>query len=526
MADNVWKNSSGTLGSEPGSGGSVPLNYPVLGIVKDNNDPSHSGKIQVYITDVGNLNPDDSRNWVKVNYMTPYFGSVRPTASDDGWANYKGAPTSYGMWSSPPDIGTTVVCIFIAGDINKGFYIGSVPEPALLQMVPAIGASDFVIMNEGEAEHLAGALRLPTTNINTNNRSINDPSTFIDMPKPVHSYVAWIMHQQGIIRDPIRGPISTSALRETPSRVGWGVSTPGRPIYEGGYDDSEVLDAVSNQTSDATGQRSGAPTDLRVVSRRGGHSIVMDDGDILGRDQLVRIRTALGHQIMLSDSGQCISILHSNGQSYIELGKEGTIDMFATNSINLRSQGDINIHADRALNIQANKDLNMQSFGSQFMGCAKNFEHSVGGKYECSIGTIYSLNAGGALSIQATASATISAAGAVFVKGSFLFLNSLLAPVLPANVKGPDIYKHPDTFWDPSKGFLAAADALASICTRVPAHYPWAAANQGVDVKIPLATSGGSGEGGRNPAIPDAPTPQVAAVNKAAATAAKSDTGG
>ena len=48
------------------------------------------------------------------------------------------------------------------------------------------------------------------------------------------------MNQQGIIRDPIRGPISSSASREPASRVGWGVSTPGRPIYEGGYDDASL----------------------------------------------------------------------------------------------------------------------------------------------------------------------------------------------------------------------------------------------------------------------------------------------
>jgi hypothetical protein len=524
MAENVWKNESGTLGSKPGSGGSIALNYPVLGIVKDNNDPTHSGKIQVYISSLGSLDPDNYESWIPVNYMSSYFGMVRPTASDDGWGNYKTAPSSYGMWNSPPDIGTTVIVIFVDGEINKGFIIGSVPEPALLGQVPTIAATDFVVMNQGEAEILAGTLRLPTTNINTNNTSINDPSAFLDMPKPVHSYVSWVMHQQGIIRDPIRGPISSSALRETPSRVGWGVCTPGRPIYEGGYDDATVADALSNQPStQGDGVVSGNSSDLRVVSRRGGHSIVMDDGDVLGRDQLVRIRTALGHQIMLSDSGQCISILHSNGQSYIELGKEGTIDMFATNSINLRSQGDINLHADRAIHIQANKDLNMQSFGSMFSGVAKNFEHSVGGKYECSVGTIYSINAGGAMSLQSTVSATLAAVGAVFCKGAFLFLNSLLAPVLPANVKGPDIYKHPDTFWDPQKGFLAASEALASICTRVPAHYPWAAAGQGIDVNIKLAPDG---TGSSSPTVPDPVSSAVAAVNKAAAAATAKPPGG
>ena len=99
---------------------------------------------------------------------------------------------------------------------------------------------------------------------------------------------------------------------------------------------------------------------IDVVTRRGGHSLVMDDGDIIGRDQLIRLRTALGHQILMSDDGQMLSILHSNGQTYIELGKEGTVDLYATNSVNVRTQGDLNLHADNDINLNA-KNVNLNS---------------------------------------------------------------------------------------------------------------------------------------------------------------------
>ena len=138
-------------------------------------------------------------------------------------------------------------------------------------------------------------------------------------------------------------------MRESPSRVGWGVSTPGRPIYQGGFTDSNVL----------TNGVKSSDESLKLVSRRGGHSIVMDDGTAIGQDQLIRLRTALGHQILMSDDGQTLFIIHANGQSYIELGKEGTIDMYATNSVNIRTQGDLNLHADNNININAKKDLNI-----------------------------------------------------------------------------------------------------------------------------------------------------------------------
>ena len=197
-----------------------------------------------------------------------------------------------------------------------------------MQMVPAIGSSDNVVPNQGEAQGLAGASRSPVTSINTNNKSVSDSTNYLDAPKPVHSYTASIMSQQGIIRDPIRGPISSSAAREPVSRVGWGVATPGRPIMEGGYTDENLPQNLENNNNQEQ---------LKVTARRGGHSIVMDDGDIIGRDQLIRIRTALGHQILMNDDGQTLMILHSNGQSYVELGKEGTVDIFSTNSFNVRT---------------------------------------------------------------------------------------------------------------------------------------------------------------------------------------------
>ena len=310
MPTDVIKTQSKPDAKSGGTGGKRTA--PVFGIVKDNIDPTRSGRIKVLLSDKSiATNSDSSSGWVTVSYLSNFFGMVKPTAGQTGLGDYAANPSSYGEWHAPPDIGTKVICIFVNGDPNYGFYIGCVPEPDALQMVPAIGSSDNIVTNAGEANSYGGATRLPVTNINTNDKSVSDSNKYLDTARPVHSYSASIMNQQGIIRDPIRGPISSSASREPASRVGWGVSTPGRPIYEGGYDDSSL----------AKNLKDAKPDQLKVIARRGGHSFVMDDGDVIGRDQLIRIRTALGHQIMMSDDGQTLMILHSNGQSYIELGK-------------------------------------------------------------------------------------------------------------------------------------------------------------------------------------------------------------
>jgi hypothetical protein len=493
MAYDEIKPRGSTKASQPDAGGAVLRSVPLFGIVKDNIDPIRSGRLQVYISDLGGLDPDDSSSWVTVSYMTPFYGVTTPSGANTGYGEYIKNPNSYGMWNSQPDLGTTVICIFINGDPNYGFWIGCVPQPEALQMVPAIGGTDNIVANAGEAKGLGGAVRLPVTNINTNNAGISDGPTFLSDAKPVHSYVASILAQQGLIRDPIRGVIGSSAQRETPSRVGWGVSTPGRPIYEGGFTDETIAKAA---TSDK-------PTGLKVIARRGGHTLVMDDGDILGRDQLVRLRSSLGHQILMSDDGQTLFIIHANGQSYIELGKEGTIDMYSTNSVNVRTQGDLNLHADNNININAGKALNI-SADTIAISSEKQTTHKVGTDFSLYASGTYTTKVDGKMSFASAADSSFYSDAITYFNGSKINLNTGASSLVPQEVKPLPVVAHTDTLNDATKGWLAAPGKLLSIVSRAPAHAPWASANQGVDVKVNNNASA---------ALPAAPSPAVAAAN-------------
>ena len=484
MPEDYNKPRGSTKGSRPDAGGANIRSVPVFGIVKDNIDPNRSGRLRVYISDFSGRNPDDSDRWVTVSYMSNFFGSVRPSSGDTDFGTYKANPASYGEWHAPPDIGTTVICIFINGDMNYGFYIGCVPDPETLHMVPAVGAtlenrknpnsSENVVFNNEESTTYGGSSRIPVTNMNTNNRSISDSARFLNQPKPAHSYVSAVMMQQGVIRDPIRGPISSSSQREPTSRVGWGVSTPGRPIYEGGYDDETVANA-----------KNVPPEGLRIVSRSGGHSIVMDDGDVEGTDQLIRIRTAKGHQITMSDDGQTLTILHANGQSYVELGKEGTIDMYATNSVNIRTLGDLNLHADNNVNIHAEKDLNIYAENMNVQ-TKKALKQSVGTNYLTSALGLLTLKTVGAMSLSSVGPASFASTFTTFINGAIINLNTGKTPIQPLSVTPVPLTAHTDTIFDQSKGFTAAPGTLLSVTSRAPAHMPWAHAGQGVDLKIDL----------------------------------------
>jgi hypothetical protein len=495
--EEYFKPRGATKASKPDAGNANIRSVPVFATVKDNIDPVRSGRLRVYIADFSGDNPDNASNWVTVSYMTPFYGRTNGNPPNTGFGNYKNNPHSYGMWTSPPDIGTTVICIFVNGDPNFGFWVGCVPDPDALHMVPAIGASTKIIANNKEAERYGGALLLPVTNINPNDAAIAQTAEFLNANKPIHSYSATVYAQQGLIRDNVRGPLTTNAQRETPSRVGFGISTPGRPIYEGGFTDDTIVDKLDLKS----------PEKLKIIGRRGGHTFIMDDGDIAGNDKVVRLRTTLGHQILLSDSGQCLHIIHANGQSWIELGKEGTIDMYSTNSVNIRTQGDLNLHADNNININATKNLSIQAESIK-INSEKNILVKAGADFSGYAMGKYTFKVDGPMAMASGGEGSYASSGTMFINGTKINLNTGKASTVPVTVPPLVAFTHTDTLYDPVKGFAAAPGRLVSIVSRAPAHAPWANAGQGVNVK----TSLGAAEN-----LPKPASNAVAAANESAA---------
>jgi len=492
MSNDFFKPRGRLKKNTPGAGVASVIQVPIIATVMSTVDPTHQGCIAVYPSENLDKNAYDSNNWIWVNKLSTFFGNTEAIGPDVDFGAYAGNSSSYGQWNAPPDKLTKVICIFVNGDANYGFYIGSAPSPETLSMIPAVGSTDKVVLNEGEAQSYAGSPRLPATNINTNNKDVADSTDYLTAAKPVHSYTASIMQQQGILRDKYRGPISTSATRESSSRVGWGVSTPGRPVYQGGYTDESLPSSLDVD-----------PDSLRVVTRRGGHSLVMDDGDIIGRDQLIRLRTALGHQILMSDDGQMLSILHSNGQSYIELGKEGTVDVFSTNSINLRTQGDLNFHADNNINLNA-KNVNLNSSENTTLNADKAFNQRVGEDYSLYTLQNIKMKADAALAIEAQGQLGIKSAAEIFNEGTKIHLNDGAASLSPDVVEPIDIIMHPDTLFDETVGWAAALAKIPSITSRAPAHMPWMSANQGADVEVDPSAEA---------ALPAAPSSNLSNLN-------------
>jgi hypothetical protein len=311
--------------------------------------------------------------------------------------------------------------------------------------------------------------------INTNNLALEQSGRFFDKPKPIQSVVAETMFRQGLIKDSQRGPISSSSQRESPSAV-FGVSTPGPAVYKGGMQLGEIKKKV--QAGELT------PKDLNVIGRVGGHSIVMDDGDTDGNTRLMRFRTTAGHQITMSDSGDFFYITHANGLAWFELGSQGTLDVYATNSINLRTRGDINLHADRDINMYAGgsikakavKDIALQAEAGVTVIAQENL-------------ALYSksyvgIKSDGSLALQSATGGWDGGSALKFTGGAIDFNGPAADSVsAPKNLTTTIL---DDTKFSSATGWEVDTDGLESIVTRAPTHEPYPYHNKGVDIEISL----------------------------------------
>jgi Type VI secretion system/phage-baseplate injector OB domain/D-alanyl-D-alanine carboxypeptidase len=419
-----------------------------LGIVMDNLSPARDGRLRVWIPEFGG-DQMNSQFWRTDN-------------------KFDGVMHTYGMWMVTPDIGSQILCTFVNGDPEKGFWFACVPSNLSNWMLPAVGSSadvDKTTVSDGLKDSILPDNNVPpqvlpvaefNENIETN---INE--TFYNNKKPIHEFQANILFKQGLDRDGTRGAISSSAQRETPSHV-FGISTPGRALTKDPADDPEYANKVNSGKT---------PVDqYSVPTRKGGHSFVMDDGDVNGNDQLIRLRTSMGHQILMNDAQKLIYIAHMDGTSWAEIDETG-IKVYTAGDLSIRSEGNFNLHAD--------KDINMQSGGNISIAGDTSFNVNSA---QVNLGASESFliygektNIGaGQLTMSSDSKLNVSSGGKLVIEGSTIDINggaggnSISMPVLQKN-------KLADTTFDDKKTKLwySVPGSVDSIVTVLPSHEPW-----------------------------------------------------
>ena len=472
--------------------GTLPKPGPYVATITSLLDPMYMGSLEVSLARGIVDNSNIQEQTYIVQYLSPFYGVTNVAYEGTDPSKFNDVQKSYGFWMVPPDVGTKVLVIFIDGDPNQGFWLGCIPDTYQNQMIPGIAATQNVYLSP-EQQLKYGTSYLPSAEfLKRSAKTLLNPNSQL---KPVHPFADRLL-TQGLLLDNVRGVTSSSARREIPSSV-FGISTPG-PIDQTG-------------PKRPIGYTSNAGPSL-PYSRLGGTQFVMDDGDAAGQNELVRIRTRTGHQILLHNSSDLIYIANSQGTSWIELSSNGKVDIYAQDSVSIHSQADLNFRADRDINLEAGRNLQiraMQNMETNIAGfynliiddyaqisIRNNKDETVGQEFKLSVGNNINLladngilaTAGSTMNLssegnmnQSTGGAlNIGASGNIYASAGEIHLNgpSATAASQAATATQPPplpVYslpnRSPTSGW--SNGTFYKADSISSIMQRVPTHEPW-----------------------------------------------------
>jgi hypothetical protein len=342
---------------------------PFLAKVISHHDKNYMGILEVQLYRESGNDEAAEGQLQQARYLSPFYGVTSVDYVSDAEDTYNNTQKSYGMWMIPPDVGTTVMVIYVKGE--GYFWIGCVLDDKKNFMMPGY-ASTYYNVDESK---VTDKERVPVAEFNSVIGAETLDATTITKPATPQEVV---LNDQGLLEDDIRGITSSSARRETPSAV-FGISTPG------------PLDKQDGAKTGDTGKREYRNQNT-FVSRLGGSSFVMDDGDdkflrkttasegppeyarvenretdgdpTLLHNELIRLRTRTGHQILLHNTEDLIYIGNARGTAWVELTSDGKIDIFSEDSISVRTKQDLNFYADRDINIE----------------CGRNFNTKVGGE--------------------------------------------------------------------------------------------------------------------------------------------------
>lgn len=477
---------------------------PHIGIVKHVTDPLRTGGLMVYLPFLGG-DPDDVHNQRFVQYASPFFGHTNlqegATRIPNEKNSYETVRHSYGMFFTPPDVGVKVLCIFVNGDANNGFWFACIPPSVEHNMLASAGGrstGNNLLVNDPFVQSLItgyGAKYAPAVEYNAAADNAFGTDVLFNPIAP-HRIQTKILAEQGLLGDTARGIDGEVTTRESPSGV-FGITTPGRTFIDQTTDD--YLQRVSvNPIADVTKIKERVD-----FGRKGGHQFVMDDGDKDGNARRVKMRTAAGHQIVMDDTNGFIYISNSTGKAWVELTNDGQMLMYLDKGASLRYKGDLNVKVDGDYNLDVSGNYNMNVAqqhktesatreeivtGTKQSDIRQDFGQTVGGTYAVDVSARVGITAGDALIINSLNGGWEASSDLKF-EASTIDLNSG-PPAGPATPAVPSIF---------TKAALAEAQQASgvwsasgtqdpSIVTASPTHEPY---NARLTIVTPLVSSTG-----------------------------------
>jgi uncharacterized protein YdaT len=334
---------------------------PYIAEVKSVGDPMKNNRVSVALLDTSDQSTNDNpTQWIDVTIALPHYGITPHTTKFNSRSidEYEGG-NSYGMTIPEPDVGTKCLVVFANSDRAKGFIIAFIPDAFQNTTTAGRGVAKLkgkIAFSEADkSEFYSLSNMFPVLEKNLKSLKSVSVSGIQQLKWSFDKLMTKILQGQGLLLDKTRGVTSSSTERQSPNSV-VGMSTKGRSLPDP-LDNPAILEKYKNSPDTLT------LSEVDTLSRKPGHSLALDDGGIDGENNLIRLRSSKGAQILLHDTKDLIYIANSKGTSWVEITSEGKIDIFATDSVSLHTKGDYNITADENFNVTA-KNINMMASGN------------------------------------------------------------------------------------------------------------------------------------------------------------------
>lgn len=458
----------------------IPLTFGVYkGIVKKIDTGTRNSRIWVYISAFGNADESSDKSWTPVVYASPFYGE---TAGQQAYLEGKIPNTlnrfdatkqTYGFFVGPPDIGSIVLCCFADGNRDDGYWFACISPNLSRNMTPALGSlevskidpvsiANTPLQNSITSVDIYGnPNKYPVGEFNEADKNVFRSDWYVKDLRPINPILTQTLLNQGLDADPLRGAI-TSSMQRDPVGAVFGFSSPGRPLSNDPAADPAIDEKIR------TGKYN--PADYKVSNRRGGHSFVMDDGDLKNKNNLVRVKTATGHQILMNDSEGFIYISNAAGTAWVELTKNGDVLIYGQRDFAVRTQGNILMHSDKNISFNAKEKFNV------YAGKQITFESPIVQTNATKTLSLYGkqvqMKSGSTLSVNSSGAMSIKAGGSISMDGNKISLNGGGASSSGAQPSALPKFTNADAIKQQSR-WVVAPGMLPSINYRVPTHEPY-----------------------------------------------------
>lgn len=286
--------------------------YLTQGVVVANNDSDQMGRIKVWIPAIDGEKYDvDLLPWAE--YTSPLIGVTTDNIVGRE-RDFRAGPTAYGFWAVPK-VNAIVLIMFLNGDPNRRFYIGSVPGLHTNRSLPA------------------------GRNINPENNNEQGPFTdTYEKLQPAYRNLRSAFNNNLNASEAItRGAFERQVAQAKTDKDG--------------------TDGYSTNTVD----KGALDPQTYCWTTPGGHMITMVDDPANCR---MRFKTISGNQIILDDSNERIYIATAKGGTYFEMDEDGHLHVFANESCSISAGADFNVTAKDNINFLAGADINLKATGN------------------------------------------------------------------------------------------------------------------------------------------------------------------